>query len=99
MNIVHDEQKMLFSCVVDGFECVVGYELHGHIFDVVKTFVPKEVGGRGIAGALVKAAYDYGKEQDYELVATCSYAVVWLERHKEYQGRASDNYVEGACRI
>ena len=99
MDIIHNKEKMQFTCEVDGFNCVVGYEIYADTFDVVKTSVPKEVGGRGIASALVKAAYDFAKENDYTLVASCSYAFVWLERHKEYNGAESKNYVEGACRI
>lgn len=42
----------------------------------------------GIAAALVKAAYDFGLRNGLKLKATCSYAVKWLERHPEVNGKA-----------
>ena len=59
------------------------------------TIVPSEIGGRGIASALVKAAYDFALENALKPIATCSYAVVWLQRHPEYQGEISKDYCEG----
>ena len=62
--------------------------------------VPEELGGRGIASALVKAAYDYALENGYKPVATCSYAVVWLKRHPEYNGKTGNDFGgEGTCAV
>ena len=55
---------------------------------------------RGIASALVKAAYDYARCKCLKPVATCSYAVIWLQRHPEYQGDVSCDYGgKGTCAI
>ena len=61
---------------------------------------PGEISGRGIASALVKAAYDYALANGLVPVATCSYAVVWLERHPEYNGKTGKDYAgEGTCAL
>ena len=58
------------------------------------------IGGKGIASALVKAAYDYGRCKGLKAIATCSYAVVWLQRHPEYQGEVSSDYIgKGSCAL
>ena len=68
--------------------------------DVRHTIVPDEISGRGIASALVKAAYDYALANGLVPVATCSYAVVWLERHPEYNGKTGKDYAgEGTCAL
>ena len=68
--------------------------------DIRHTIVPEEIGGRGIASALVKAAYDYARCKCLKPVATCAYAVVWLQRHPEYQGDVSCDYGgKGTCAI
>ena len=68
--------------------------------DVRHTIVPGEIGGRGIASALVKAAYDYALANELVPVATCSYAVKWLERHPEYNGKTGKDYAgEGTCAL
>ena len=46
----------------------------------------------GIASALVKVAYDYALTNELVPMATCSYAVVWLERHPEYKGKIGKDY-------
>ena len=36
--------------------------------------------GQGVADALMQACLQWCEQQHYQLVATCSYAVRWLER-------------------
>lgn len=99
MDIKHIESDKTFEVVIDGHRAFVTYEIYDNGLDVRKTLVPQELGGQGIAGKLVQAAYDYAKSQNLKCVATCSYAVKWLERHPEYQGAASSDYVEGSCAV
>lgn len=84
MKIEHDPQKGVFWTTVDGYTAYVSYKLIDGGLDIRHTIVPDEIGGRGIASALVKAAYDYAVANRLTPVATCSYAVKWLERHPEY---------------
>lgn len=87
MEIVHDENRKMFVTTVDGHPAYVEYRLsRENGLDILHTIVPEEIGGRGIASALVKAAYDYARSKGLKPVATCSYAVVWLQRHPEYAG-------------
>jgi uncharacterized protein len=41
------------------------------------------------------SAYDFALENALKPIATCSYAVIWLQRHPEYQGEISKDYCEG----
>lgn len=84
MKIEHDPQKGVFWTRVDGYTAYVSYKLIDGGLDIRHTIVPDEIGGRGIASALVKATYDYAVANRLTPVATCSYAVKWLERHPEY---------------
>lgn len=100
MDILHDEAQARFYVEVDGYTGHVDYVLKDGALDIRHTIVPKEIGGRGIAGALVKAAADYTREHGLKLLATCSYAVVWLQRHPEYEGTPSADYAgKGTCAI
>lgn len=91
MNIEHDKGKEIFSVVVDGVTAHVSYKLIDGGLDIRHTIVPDEIGGRGIA-LLVKAAYDYALENGYKPVATCLYAVVWLQRHPEYNSKTGNDF-------
>ena len=82
MNIEHFPEKKVFQTVVDGETARLMYHVADGALDVRHTIVPGEIGGRGIASALVKAAYDYALANELVPVATCSYAVKWLEDGK-----------------
>lgn len=99
LDIQHVPAKDTFEVIIDGHRAFVTYEIYDGALDVRKTLVPPELGGQGIAGKLVKAAYDYAKEQGLKCIATCSYAVKWLERHPDYNGQPSSDYVEGGCAV
>lgn len=92
MNIVHHPEKSRFETVVDGVTAYVAYSADETCLDIRHTIVPEAIGGRGIASALVRAAYDYARAEGLKPVATCSYAVTWLQRHPEYGGAPSADY-------
>lgn len=100
MDIQHDETKKKFWIQVDGYTAHVAYEIYDRRLDIRHTIVPEEIGGRGIASALVKTAYDYALNQSLKPVATCSYAVTWLKRHPEYDGETGSDYGgSGTCAL
>lgn len=99
MQINLDLVENKATVVVDGYTAFARFELYDNSLDIKTTFVPQEIGGRGIAKELVKACYDYALEHKLRCLATCSYAVVFLKRNPQYQGAASNFYVEGSCSI
>lgn len=85
MIITHHPDRSSFETLQDGLTAYVKYESFNGGIDITHTFVPKSLEGRGIAGALVKCAYDFARENDLRVKNTCSYAVAWLIRHPEYE--------------
>jgi len=85
LDIQHDTVGGRFFAVVDGFQCVVDYELAGARMSVNHTRVPTQLEGRGIAAALVKQTLEWAKTQDLQVVPVCSYVSAYLQRHPEYQ--------------
>ena len=59
MDIKHNAGQRRFEIEVDGYKAHVAYSIHDNGLDIRHTIVPSEIGGRGIASALVKAAYDF----------------------------------------
>ncbi|MEG1161677.1 GNAT family N-acetyltransferase [Bacteroides sp.] len=80
-EITHQPEQSLFQTQVEGRTAFVQYRLIDGSLDIIHTIVPRPLEGKGIAAALVKAAYDYALAQGLRPSATCSYAVKWLERH------------------
>lgn len=87
--IQHDRPAHRFETHVEGARCELDYTLTpgaGHdIMTITHTGVPAEVGGRGIAAALVKAAMNTARAEGWKVVPACSYAAVWMQRHPAYQ--------------
>lgn len=83
--IRHDRGAHRFSTQVDGAHCELDYTLAADVMTITHTGVPPEVGGRGIAAALVQEALATARREGWRVVPACSYAAVWLGRHPEYR--------------
>lgn len=83
-DIHHDRAAHRFHTQVDGVGCELDYTLVASVLTITHTGVPAEVGGRGIASALVQAAMDTARSEGLKVVPACSYASVWIKRHPEY---------------
>jgi len=83
--IRHDRAAHRFETQVDGAECELDYTLTAAMMTITHTGVPAEVGGRGIASALVQAALETARSEGWKVVPACSYAAVWIGRHPEYR--------------
>lgn len=68
--ITHYPDNKRFETQVDGVVAFVQYRLSGDKLDIIHTIVPPAIGGRGIAAALVKYAYDYAIENGMKPSAT-----------------------------
>lgn len=95
MEIKHDLSQHTFYTELEGYTAYVTYQIHDGLLDIRHTIVPPEISGKGVAARLVKATYDFALEKQLKPVATCSYAVVWLQRHPEYHGQTGKDY--GGC--
>ena len=84
--IQHDAKAHRFNTVVDDVTGHVEYEITGKVMTLTHTIVPSAIGGRGIAGALVKAALDHARNEGWKVVPQCSYADTWMRRHPDYEG-------------
>lgn len=82
--IQHDRANHRFETTVDGHTCELDYEDDGRTMTITHTGVPPEVGGRGIAGALVAAAFEWARSAGRRVVPACSYAAQWVRKHPEY---------------
>lgn len=83
-EITHNKETHRFETTVDGYTGYVEYYPSQGAIDIMHTIVPMKIEGRGVAAALVKAAYEYAKENDMKVIPSCSYAMMWSRRHPEY---------------
>lgn len=83
LPIRHLAEQKRFECNVGGHLASVEYVEGDGYLDIIHTYVPNAVSGRGIAAALVEAAYAYADSRSLEKRGSCSYAALWLERHRK----------------
>lgn len=86
LPIQHDPVAHRFSVAVDGHACELTYLLRDGVMAIVHTGVPAPVGGRGIAAALVAAAFELAGAQGWKVEPVCSYAAAWAQRHPGMSG-------------
>lgn len=84
-TIEHDEPGNRFTTNVDGYICVVNYQMRDGTMIIQHTGVPQEVGGRGIAAELTRQVLDTAREHGWRVVPQCSYTAAYIARHPSYQ--------------
>lgn len=84
-EIRHDPSGQRFQLELDGqlAELVYHRAPDGRMV-IDHTGVPQAIGGRGLAGRLVQAAFDHARSQGWKVVPACSYAAAWIARHPDY---------------
>lgn len=83
-DVRHDASAHRFEILVEGSLCELDYTLANGVMTIAHTGVPEAVGGRGLAGALVRAAMETARAEGWKVVPACSYAAAWVQRHPEY---------------
>ena len=72
LAIKHNPAAMRFEAIVDGMLCRADYRMHGDTMMLVHTEVPHQLEGRGIASALVKAAFRHAADKGMDVLPVCS---------------------------
>ncbi len=80
-DVRHDPDSRRFVAVVDDAEAHLDYRLGGEAIRIVHTEVPPAIGGRGVAGALMRSALAHARAEGLKVVPECEYAIAYLERH------------------
>lgn len=83
-KVKHFPERHHFETTVEGHTGYVEYIPRGGAIVIAHTIVPPAIEGRGVAAALVQAAYDYARENGLKVIPSCYYAAMWSRRHPEY---------------
>ncbi|GAB2522017.1 GNAT family N-acetyltransferase [Lysobacter humi (ex Lee et al. 2017)] len=84
MQVQHEPDASRFHVQVDGHDAEVSYHRSGDVLELTHTGVPDAIGGRGIAGDLVRAAFEHARAEGLRVRPVCSYAAAWSRRHPDY---------------
>jgi len=84
LDIIHHGIPGRFVTQVDGHAANLDYEMADRIMHITHTHVPEAIGGRGIAGKLVEAAFHHARAEGWKVRPLCSYAAAWVKKHADY---------------
>jgi predicted GNAT family acetyltransferase len=82
-EITDNQAASRFELTVDGRLAELLYRRNGNRLVLVHTEVPAELEGRGLGGALVRAAAERAERDGTTVVPRCPFARGWLERHPD----------------
>ena len=82
-SIEHRPERQRFEATLDGAHGRIEYRLRPGVMNILHTEVDPALEGRGVAGALVRAALDYARARGLKVDPECSYTRSYMERHPE----------------
>lgn len=92
LGVVHNAAQSRFEITVDGLLCRADYHLVDGVMQMTHTVVPPALGGRGIAGKLVAAAFEYATAQGYKVEPVCSYVRTYMQKNAATQALLPAGY-------
>lgn len=83
----HDEDACALETWQEGHRGILTYVLQSDegatVMTIDHTGVPVAARGRGMAGALVAAAFEIARQRGWRVRPICSYAAAWARRHPQ----------------
>jgi hypothetical protein len=88
--VTHRDVDGCFEARLDGHRGVLRYarrELEGRALLVIPSVVvDRPIEGRGVAGALTRAALEWARAEGWRVAPVCPYVDAWMRRHPEFAG-------------
>ncbi len=87
-TINHDQDAKRFTTEVDGYRGELDYTIVDGVMTITHTRVPPEIGGRGVAAELMRAALQVAAERRLSINPACSYAAAYMRKQREAPDKA-----------
>ena len=82
-EVIHHPKQTHFVVQIGSDIAHLDYTLKGSVIDMHHPVVPPALRGKNIAGQLAKAAFDFAREQQLQVIPSCSYIARYAERYPE----------------
>lgn len=76
---------MQFEILQDGEKAYLTYRHYKRDLAFMHTLVPSHMAGRGMAGSLAKAAFEYAEKLHKKVIVFCPFVARFLSKHTEYK--------------
>lgn len=83
VTVTHNPEKHRFEAIVDGHLAIAEYNLIRGGIVFTHTEVPKELEGRGVGSALVRAGLAHARENALKVTPICPFFAAYMKKHAE----------------
>ena len=83
-EVIHEKENERFVIHTDGRETYIEYTMNENEINLYHTYTDPGLRGKGLAAHVVRAAFEYAKENNLKVVPTCSYVQAFIKRNDEY---------------
>lgn len=80
-----EEQERFQLLVDDGRAGQIDYKLNDETIVLIHTEISPEFEGRGLGGQLARAALDFARTENLNVLPLCPFVADYIRRHPEYQ--------------
>lgn len=80
-----NKEKQQYEFHIEGFTPLIQYTRDKDQISLISTQVPSQLGGRGIASALIEEVLKDIEKQGLSLIPICPFIIAYIEKHPEWQ--------------
>ena len=84
-KVIHEKENERFVIYVEGHEVYVEYTMKNNTIDLHHTYTHPALRGKGLAALVVKAAFEFAKENNLKVIPTCSYVQAFTRKNEQYK--------------
>ena len=86
LNVIKNDDTKRFELTIDGHIAFIDFTQRGtDVIKLIHTEVPEELGGRGVAAALVEKTLVFLETNNYTLYPYCPYVFAYIKKHPEWK--------------
>jgi predicted GNAT family acetyltransferase len=85
IEVKNDKENERFVAEVEGQKAYLSYNIFDDKINFSSTFTPPELRGKGIAKIIVEYAFNYAKDNNLNVIPTCSYVQAFVEQNDNYK--------------
>jgi predicted GNAT family acetyltransferase len=82
-EVRHNTAASRFEVELQGQLSICAYFRQAGLLTLNHTVVPPELGGRGIAAAMVSTALAWARSEGLKVVPQCSFVAMYMKRHAD----------------
>jgi len=84
-EVIHEKENERFVIYLEGNEVYVEYTMTGNEINLYHTYTNPALRGKGLAAQVVRAAFEFAKENSLKVIPTCSYTQAFISKNEEYK--------------